>query len=320
MENYEPMMAKKGSVDLLEKTNLIGYIFEPKLDGTRVFIHKDRDNIAIFNQRKKDIIASFPELLDLAAYIKTRSCVLDAELVILNNRGSPDQELLQEREQEGNVQEIKIKSKKFPATIFIFDILEKDTMNLTKEPLRKRKLILKDIIKQGTNISLMSYTMHGKDLWQQIQEQKIDGMIAKEASSKYVAGKSWSWLKIMKNNAINAIVIGMEKKKEFLAIILAVYDENTGSFKYAGKIQDIDKKQLKLLKKLAQPVLTNNPSIELPKEEQAEKKEKEKSEIKWLLPSLIARVNFKELQDNKLVQPKLARIRFDKYPKDCVLD
>ena len=166
MEVYEHMQQKRGSTNILDRSNLIGYIFEPKFDGIRVLIYKDKEDIAIFNQMKKDLIALFPEFLDLPAFVKAKSCVLDAEIVVLNNSKVPDNSLLQEREHARSVQEIKFKSKKTPASLFVFDILEKDESSLIDEPLRKRKLILKEIITDGPNVTLVPYTMHGKDLWE----------------------------------------------------------------------------------------------------------------------------------------------------------
>ena len=78
MEVYEHMQPKRGSTNILDRSNLIGYIFEPKFDGIRVLIYKDKEDIAIFNQIKKDLIALFPEFLDLPAFVKAKSCVLDA--------------------------------------------------------------------------------------------------------------------------------------------------------------------------------------------------------------------------------------------------
>ena len=332
MEVYEHMQPKRGSTSILDRSNLIGYIFEPKFDGIRVLIYKDKEDIAIFNQVKKDLIGLFPEFLDLPAFVKAKSCVVDAEIVVLNNSKVPDQELLQEREHARSVQEIKFKSKKIPASLFVFDILEKDETSLTDEPLRKRKLLMKDIITDGPNITLVPYTMHGKDLWEQIEKQKLPGMMAKESSSKYIKGASWSWLDIDKKPMTDAIVAGVETKnmkqgERISSILLAVYDSKIDHFKYIGKIEekDIEKTHAKLIKSMIKNNLTDRPIINIDEKEKDEKiKEKEEkssqNSIKWLEPSVVARVKFKEIQDHILIQPRIARIRLDKYARECTLD
>ncbi len=314
MEIYEPMHPKKGSLNILERSGLIGYIFEPKFDGIRILIYKDKDNVALFNQVKKDIIALFPEFLDLSAFIKSKSCVLDAEIVVLNSSKVPDQTLLQEREQAKSVHEIKFKSKKIPASIFVFDILEKDEVPLIQEPLRKRKLIMKDIILNGPNINIVPYTMHGKDLWAQVEKQRLPGMMAKESGSKYSKGENWAWLEINKKPMTDAVIVGVGNKtsEKIKSILLALYDPKIDNFKYAGKIEekDIEKSQIKILRHLIKKNLTDKPIINIDAAE----------DVRWLEPSIVARVKFKEIVDGKFTSPKIARIRLDKYPRECTIE
>ncbi len=333
METYEPMQPKRGSTNILERSGLIGYIFEPKFDGIRVLIYKDKDNIALFNQVKKDIIALFPEFLDLSAFIKSKSCVLDAEIVVLNNSKVPDQSLLQEREQAKSAHEIKFKSKKIPASIFVFDILEKDEISLVQEPLRKRKMILKGMILNGPNINIVPYTMHGKDLWAQVEKQKLPGMMAKESGSRYMQRNNWSWLEINKKPMTDAVIAGIEHKKEsnknktkntekIDSIYLALYDPKIDNFKYAGKIEekDLEKSQIKIIKHLMQKSLTDKPIINIETMKDLNSISSSDTSIKWLEPSIVARIKFKEIINGQLIMPKIARIRLDKYPRECKIE
>jgi ATP-dependent DNA ligase len=320
MEIYEPMLLRAGAIDLLERKNLVGYVFEPKFDGTRVLIYKQQDNIAIFNRRKKDIIARYPEFLDLDAFIKAKSCILDGELVVLNEKGVPDPKLLQEREQAHNPLKIKSLSKKAQATIFVFDIIELENKPLVSELLRNRKLTLKDLIGKGPNIALCPYTLHGKDLWKQVLEQGLDGMMAKEVNSKYESGKrSWAWLKIKNKSITDTVVIGFTKtpdmKRSFNSLILARYDKNMQLFKYAGKIGEFDKKTSGFLSRAIKD-LENKEKLKQPLLSEDEQK-KIQEKIIWLKPELVARVMFKSQEGKELKEPSLSRLRFDKPAEDC---
>lgn len=326
MEIYEPMLAKRGDVTMLERTNVVGYLFEPLFDGIRVLIYKDRGDIAIFNKNKKDIISLYPEMLDLPAYIKTKSCVLDGVLLVLNQNKQPDSKLLQQRELTNNHKKAKLKSKQFPATILIFDILELNGENLTKEILRKRKIILKEIIKDGPNIVLCPYTMHGKDLWKQIEQQEIYGMIAKETASCYLSGdKNWAWLKIINLNHTDVIIAGLIKKEKeiFSKLILSKYDPKISALRYSGVLdkKDIDQKTLNYLNtKIGSLKIMKINSEILHKEDFDSIKINTGEEIVWLRPEIIAKIKFEEKSKNEFLLPSILRLRLDKTTKDCSFD
>lgn len=343
MDLYKPMLAKQGDSEILDRKTLIGYIFEPKLDGTRVIIYKDKEDVQVFNRKNEDIIAKYPELLDLAAFIKAKSCVLDGELVILNNLGMPDPKLLQQREQLDASGKVFSKSKKQPATVFLFDIIEKDGVSLTQEPLNRRKIILKGIVTEGPNLMLCPYTMHGKDLWKQVTDQKMEGMMAKELNSRYLPGeRNWAWLKIKNFSTVDTAVIGVVEntraKGKFESLLLATYDKGTDSFKYMGQTPfDLEAKDrlltIKNIKRLIadeSPLINKNPSSNETDDgtfilnfDSKNPEDTEHLRLNWLRPEMVAEIKSKD----KAIQPsseikdaKLLRIRFDKDVKECVLD
>ena len=320
MEIYEPMLSQKGDKAILERPNLVGYLFEPCFEGIRILIYKDKKDISVFNRKKKDIINLYPEFLDLPAYIKTKSCILDGVLVVLNKSKVPDPNLLQQRELTKNLSKVKAKSKQFPATVFVFDIIEKDGVSLVEEPLKKRKLILKESVENGTNVMVVPYTLQGKDLWNQVKKEKLKGMIAKEMNSRYMPNKyNWSWLEISNLNTTDVVIAGLtpkgKNKENFKDLILAKYHEKTDSFKYVGKIDSeetkINRDILLHIKKNFKTLISS--SIILSNDERSMFKQ-----AFWLKPSLIAKVKFKEKNiQNQLIEPVITRLVSDKDPEDC---
>ncbi len=322
MEIYEPMKTQLGDRAILDRPNLVGYLFEPCFDGTRVLIYKDKGSIAIFNKKKKDLIELYPEMLDLPAYIKTKSCILDGILIVLNEKKVPDASLLQQRELSKNPSKNKTKSKQFPATVIIFDILEIDNYSLANEPLKSRKLKLKKVIENGPHITIAPYTLQGKDLWKQIENQKLNGMVAKEMNSRYIPnGKNWSWLKINNLNQTNVIIAGLVKKAEnFSDIILAKYNEKTDAFRYAGRVseENVDPKTKQHIKSRMKSIISEDPTIA--KEDLIYLSEN-KEQISWLKPLLTAKIKFKEKTlKNEFILPEIVRLRNDKDAKECVLN
>ena len=55
---YLPMLARPAGKEELKKA---GFIYEPKLDGTRTVCYKDEKGIRFINSRGNDITARYPE-------------------------------------------------------------------------------------------------------------------------------------------------------------------------------------------------------------------------------------------------------------------
>lgn len=318
------MKTQPGDRAILDRPNLVGYLFEPCFEGIRVLIYKDRGNMAIFNKNKKDLITLYPEMLDLPAQIKTKSCILDGILIVFNENKLPDSRLLQERELSSQ-SKAKAKSRKFPATVIVFDILEKDDESLINEPLKSRKLILREVIENGQHLTLAPYTLHGKDLWKQIESQKLDGMIAKEMNSRYFPnGKNWSWLKINNLNQTDAVIAGLMKKgnlDDFFGIILAKYHKKTDSFKYVGKItENLDKKTISHINSRLKSLSTETAILSKEDIEKLNNAGTNLQDIIWLKPILITKIRYKENVNNEIVLASILRLRNDKNAKDCVFN
>ncbi|TMG80584.1 MAG: ATP-dependent DNA ligase, partial [Betaproteobacteria bacterium] len=87
-----PMLAKRVS----ELPPGDGWIFEPKWDGFRTLVFRDRDELFIQSRDEKPLNRYFPELVDaLTAQLPDR-CVLDGEIVIARD-GCLDFEAVQLR-------------------------------------------------------------------------------------------------------------------------------------------------------------------------------------------------------------------------------
>ena len=112
-----PMLAKR--VDELPDAG--SWIFEPKWDGFRALVFRDRDEIEIQSRDEKPLNRYFPELVETLREQLPARCVLDGEIVIARN-GSLDFESLQLRLHPA-ASRVKLLSKQIPASIVFFDVL-----------------------------------------------------------------------------------------------------------------------------------------------------------------------------------------------------
>src|SRR5580765_8337075 len=135
-----PMLAKR--VDELPAGGT--WIFEPKWDGFRALVFRDRDEIEIQSRDEKPLNRYFPELLEALRSQLPARCVLDGEIVIARN-GGLDFEALQLRLHPA-ASRVKMLSKQIPASSVFFDLLCEGDRDLRGEPFEDRRRELESLL------------------------------------------------------------------------------------------------------------------------------------------------------------------------------
>lgn len=313
------MFAKQGDVEVLSKSSFVGFVYETKHSGLRVFIYKDEDNIQIFDRLGRDITLKFPELLDVHFAIKLETGVFDAELVIFDSTKKESLELLEIRALMNKKADIDEVCLRFPAKLFVFDILEMNDIILTEKPLRERKKLMKDIIMDTELISLNSFTLEGKELWEKLPED-YGGIIAKDLNSKYEEGeKSWSWLKIKKQKTTEGVVLGYRKNKSNMEIILGLFESKFHAWFCPGAIMVEDKSRISNILGIIKEKELKQEESALPEEELNRIGKEEANKFKWLLPSIVVEITYDSINEKTITDPKFLRIRTDKEANECFI-
>jgi DNA ligase D-like protein (predicted ligase) len=304
---YEPMLAAMGSKDDLERE---GYIYEPKLDGTRALCYVD-STMRFLNRRGHDITERYPEF-SFRDQIKARSCVLDGELIVYDNRGNPSFHLLQKREQS-KTSIAKFLSIQHPATYVIFDILELEGKDLLSTRLEERKKIMHAVLREGHHLQSIAYTKDGRKLWSVVEQRKLEGVMAKRSNSYYEPGKrSDAWLKIKALKTVDCVLLGYTSEiRTISALALGLYfgDE----LRYVGRVgTGFTEKYLEDLRPVMDGMLAETPPVS---------SYPDKPAITWVRPELIAEVEVLMLtRDKHLRAPSFRRLRNDKNVRDCVIE
>ncbi|VVB74201.1 DNA ligase [Candidatus Tiddalikarchaeum anstoanum] len=307
MKLYEPMLAQLGVKEDLTKE---GFIYEPKLDGTRAVCYFNDKKIKLINRRDRDITYRYPELI-FDKNLSAKSCVLDGELVVFNEKGNPDFHLLQTREQVDKKDLIESRSKTRPATYVVFDIIEKDGKLLVNLPLVERKRILNDTVKDGAYIRKIVYTKEGVKLWKEVTKRKLEGVMAKIETSKYSVGvRADTWIKIKFLKTIDAIIVGYTSEKRVIsALVIAAYEND--KLRYIGRVgTGFTESFLKSLRTELDKLIIKNPPVTY----------SGNKNIVWVKPELICEVRYLELSKDKIMRaPAFLRMRTDKKLKECTL-
>jgi bifunctional non-homologous end joining protein LigD len=172
------------------------YVFSIKYDGVRAFIYIENGIIAkIINRRGFDITRQFIEFNDIRFNFK--SGVLDSEIIVENGKlGGDFNEGISFRTHLKNDREISERAERLKAKIVAFDIIELNGENLRFKPLSVRLQILKENVRNGDLLCCAETYEDFKQIWDLVEKEKLEGVIAKHKNTAYEGVRSKYWLKI----------------------------------------------------------------------------------------------------------------------------
>src|ERR1700687_6176336 len=163
------------------------WIFEPKWDGFRALVFRDRDEIEIQSRDEKPLNRYFPELVDTFRTQLPARCVLDGEIVIAKDSGL-DFEALQLRLHPA-ASRVKLLSQQIPASIVFFDLLCEGDRDLRGEPFQSRRQKLESLLTSAappthlTPAPLKSSV--ASDWFRRFEGAGLDGVMAKPIAGTY---------------------------------------------------------------------------------------------------------------------------------------
>jgi len=173
----QPILAKKPFSDA-------NWLFEPKWDGYRALCFYENGSLKFRSRNNKDLTPRFPEL---KFSLKADQALLDGEIVALDDKGAPCFDALRGRRRQG-----------CDIVYYAFDLLHLNGEDFTDEQLIIRKGWLGRIIPTvEQRIRNTEWIIgEGEALFTQLEELKLEGMVAKKINSTYTSGPSKNWLKI----------------------------------------------------------------------------------------------------------------------------
>ena len=119
------------------------YVVEDKYDGVRAQVHKDGDRVELYSRTFDRVTGRFPELLGALAAIPG-SLVLDAEILAFDDAGRAIPFVRFQRRLGRKLADPALRDA-LPASLVIFDIIERDGVPLLDLPLTERAARLRDL-------------------------------------------------------------------------------------------------------------------------------------------------------------------------------
>lgn len=291
------------------------WIYEIKWDGIRTIARVKDGAVRLWSRTKREITGEFPEISGIAASVYAKETLLDGEVVVLDEKGRSDFQRLQSRMGVRNPPR-KLMSDA-PVVYYVFDILYCDGYDLRQVPLLQRKEFLKETIAPS---AVLRYSDHqvgeGKRLFKLAEEQHLEGIVGKQASSVYPNGRTTAWLKFKIEKEVDAVVGGWTEprgsREYFGALLLGLY--RGADLIFVGGVGSGFTVEIQ---KRLWPKLQGLKTRECPFLERPTTQEK----ASWVEPKLVVRARFGGwTEGTHLRQPRFVGLQEDRDPRECTLE
>jgi bifunctional non-homologous end joining protein LigD len=166
-----------------------GWVYEEKIDGYRMLAYREGKRVRLVSRNDVDHSKRFPELVAAVAALPGRAFVLDGEVAVFDRQLRSRFEWLREPDSE----EVAT-----PPLLMVFDLMYRNSRDLSQRPLRERRQRLEELLEAGADriLPVRRLAANGLTAWTQVLEKGYEGMVAKDEASAYVAGKTSRWLKV----------------------------------------------------------------------------------------------------------------------------
>ena len=165
-----------------------GWVYEEKVDGYRMAAMKAGDGTRLISRNGIQHTKRFSELVQALDSLSADAFILDGEVAVYDRALISRFEWLRGRPKDE------------PATLPVYmvsDVLELGGKDLRKEPLRKRRKLLEELV-VGARMILPARRLsdNGLKAWTQAVHRGYEGMVGKDPESPYVPGRTLKWLKV----------------------------------------------------------------------------------------------------------------------------
>jgi DNA ligase-1 len=187
-------------------------MFEWKVDGARVQVHKSGDTVRVYTRNLNDVTEAVPEVVEVIRGIAAREVVLDGETVALdsNARPLPFQVTMK---RFGRKLDIDAMRRELPLHVYFFDCLQLDGEGLADRPARERSAALEKALPAAIRIPRITTAdaESARAFYDDALAKGHEGVMAKAVDSPYEAGnRGASWLKIKHVHTLDLVVLAAE--------------------------------------------------------------------------------------------------------------
>jgi bifunctional non-homologous end joining protein LigD len=255
-----------------------GWVHEIKFDGYRMQMRVEAGKVTLKTRSGLDWTDKFPIIAQAGEALP--DCLIDGEIVALDQHGTPDFAALQAAISDARTEDL---------LFFAFDLLFDGPADLRGKTLLERKERLWEILDQaeGPTLRYVEHFVTGGDaMLKSACKLTLEGIVSKRADATYSSGRGKAWQK-SKCRGGHEVVIGAwtTTAGKFRSLLVGVrkgknlvYVGRVGTGYSAAKVD-------KLLPELKKLEAKTSPFLSMP----AGKRE---GEIHWVDPELVAEIEF----------------------------
>ena len=289
-----------------------------KWDGIRAVGSWDGTALTLRARSGNDLTATYPDLQDAA--LGTAPCVVDGEIVALDERGRPSFPLLQKRMNLAKPTEITREVGRTPVRYYLFDLLEIDGQDATALPLADRRALLERLADGAADRIAVPPVFDDLDATlAAAREADLEGVVVKNPASRYRPGeRSPDWVKIKLTRTQDVVIGGIrpgQGGRSGTIGSLLVGIPGPDGLHYAGRVgTGFTDASLTVLGRLLAPLGTDEmPFVGVPAADARD--------AIWVRPELVGEVEFAEFTPGGILRHARWRgLRPDRSPDDVVLE
>ncbi len=205
--------------------------YEPKWDGFRCLVFRDRDDVILHSRNERPFNRYFPELIDPLRQSLPERCVIDGEIVLPSADGNGlDFDALLQRihPAESRVQRLAVET---PTSFVAFDILALDDDSLMHTPLLHRLGHLRSALAHAAPPIYLSPSSSDPEVaaewFHRFEGAGLDGIVAKRLTGLYTPDKR-TLVKVKHERTAECVVAGYRVHKDGKGVgslLLGLHDD-----------------------------------------------------------------------------------------------
>ena len=178
---------------------------DTKLDGIRIQVHRDGDEVIVATRSLEDITARLPEVVTVARSLPAARFVLDGEVLALDDHGRPRpfQETASRTAMTEGVH----------LTPYFFDLLHVDGRDLVDSPGSERLAALQGLVSEEHLVPRLvtADPAEAEAFTSRVLELGHEGVVVKNLAAPYDAGRRGSaWVKVKPVHTLDLVVLAVE--------------------------------------------------------------------------------------------------------------
>jgi DNA ligase-1 len=180
---------------------------EWKLDGARIQVHRDGDDVRVFTRTLDDVTTRLPEVVEATRGLPARSLVLDGEAIALRPDGRPHPFQVTGSRFGSRLAVAELR-RTIPLTPMFFDVLHLDGEDRLDRPGSERAATLAALVPEALRVPRSSA---GEETLAAALAQGHEGVVVKSLDAPYEAGRRGAaWVKVKPVHTLDLVVLAAE--------------------------------------------------------------------------------------------------------------